>query len=1420
MDKFAGFVVKKRKLILFISILFLIPSIIGYLVTKINYNFLVYLPSDIETINGQNILTNDFDIGAFSVSIVNDIDEYELSKLEENIRKIDCVTEVMSVNDLTGTSIPTQILPKKFLDRVAKGDNKLLLIIFSTGTSDGETMKALDEINKLSDHIIIGGMSAMIRDMKNIVSGEMVLYVIVASLCCIFILMVSLDSFVVPFILIGNIGLAIIYNMGSNFFLGEISYITQALAAVLQLGVTTDFSIFLYHKYEESKSKYDTEEEAMKESIKSTMISVVGSSLTTIAGFLSLCSMKLTLGTDIGVVMAKGVLFGVLTVLVIFPSLLLTFDNIIFKTRHKPIIPKFSFVSPFVKKSYKIIFIIFIIWFVPAYLSEKNTEVYYKLDSSIPEGYDYTDSSKILKEEFGLVSQEMILVNKNIDENKISKMIDEINNLDGIDSVISSNVLNDNGINTNIIPSIVRNMLESNSYKLVLVNSDYDVATNELNNQISELNKIVKKYDKAAIVAGEGPLMNDLVEISAIDFVNVNYVSIAVIVVIMLFVLRSISLPFLLVLSIEFAIFVNIGFSYWQDISLPFITSIVIGTIQLGATIDYAILMTTNYLRERKKGKDKIKSIGISLDSSVSSIFISAMCFFGATIGVYVVSKIDMIGSICLLLARGAIISMLVVTFIVPSVLLIFDKIIIKTTFDFRKEKKMKKNIKKFAIYLLFITLLLLPNLVNATTKDESIYAKLNSDGSINNVTISEHIFGFNGKSISDKSNLGNIKSTNGIKFDNDNGNLIWKSEGKDIYYQGNYNKDLPVGVSVKYYLNGVERNVKDIIGRKGNIKIVLKYNNSLSKNVNINGKKEKINIPYMVLTTTVLENSNNKNIKVTNGRIIDNGVTSIIIGLTSPGLYESMKIDELKKLNKIEISFDTDSFELGTIYSIATSNLFDESTLDYFDDMDKLYSDINTLQKSMDKIVDASKQLSSGSDKMNDGITLLNSKMQELVEKYKYYRNQDKDVLKEELIKIIEKNINEISPELQEEIINETSKIIKDNKEQIEKDIISFFKQNTKLVIQEEINKIISSLDIDKLVDEVIKENLNKLVKDDENVEKIINELKKYLNNDLKEIVRNEINSYFDSIDVNNDSDFINNLSTKYGISYEQALSIANDVKDNTINKIKQNINISDIANNIANRVSNSDSVSEPIAAYVNLLNNKLQGYLADDNNFSNYSKQIKDKIISSLQSKFSNSDIFIDNDIKNYLDNLVNEIIDRTARDLGDKYTVEYANRVVRNVVEKQFSEENIDSKVREMLDKYDKDIDEKVNILDDTINTLSTSFEQLNDGSKQLSKGMNMLSNGLDKYNKEGIKKLNKIVNNDVRNIQSRLEAIIKLSNKYNIVDEIGNNTNGNSKIIFMIDSISKPTETSIEDDKKNSKSKNKKKSLWSKIKGLFE
>ena len=689
MNRFSKYVVKYKKIILIISLLLVIPAIIGYMSTKTNYDILLYLPSDIETLKGQNILKDDFNMGAFSISLVdNSVSEKELSGFEDEIRKIDCVTNVISINDLTGTTIPVEMLPKKLLDHVESKDSKLLLITFKTGTSDEETTDAVSKIEELSKNIKVGGMSAMSLDMRKLVESQTLSYVAVAVICCLIVLLLSLDSYLVPFILLGNIGLSILFNMGTNIIFGEISYITKAIAAVLQLGVTTDFSIFLYHKYEYAKKNKKTKEEAMEDAISETMISVVGSSLTTIAGFLALCSMKFGLGLDIGLVMAKGVVFGVITVLSVYPSLLLMFDKQIQKTKHKPIVPKFKFISPIVTKGYKYIFIIFLILLIPAYLSQKNTEVYYNLDSSIPDDYDYSIVSKKLKEDFGLISQSMVLVNSSIENNNLNNMIDEINELDGIDSVISSNVLNDYGISSDLLPSKVKNIFETDKYKLILINSNYDIATNELNNQILKLNTIIKKYDKNAIIAGEGPLMNDLVEITAIDFKNVNYVSIGIIFLIMFFVLRSVSLPILLVVSIEFAIFINMGVPYWQGNSMPFVSSIVIGTIQLGATIDYAILLTTKYLEERKNGIDKLDSMKESLLSSVSSIFVSAMCFFAATFAVFVVSKIDMIGSLCLLMARGAIISMLVVMFIVPSVLLMFDGLITKTTLGFKKGRE------------------------------------------------------------------------------------------------------------------------------------------------------------------------------------------------------------------------------------------------------------------------------------------------------------------------------------------------------------------------------------------------------------------------------------------------------------------------------------------------------------------------------------------------------------------------------------------------------------------------------------------------------------------------------------------------------------------------------------------------------------
>ena len=685
MKRFANFIVRHKIFFLVLSLLLIIPSIIGFVKTKTNYDILVYLPSDIETLKGQKILTDDFKMGAFSLSVVENINDKELVKLEEQIRDIPCVNEVVTINDITGTTIPKEMIPNDVINKVAKDDTKLMLITFSTGTSDDETIEAINTISDLNSNVKVGGMSSLVRDTRLLVESQTLLYVIIAVICCFIVLSLALDSYVLPFILLGNIGVSLLFNMGSNIMFGQISYITKAIAAVLQLGVTADFSIFLYHKYEAAKEKYKTKEEAMADAIKETTVSVIGSSLTTIAGFLALCSMKLTLGTDIGLVMAKGVIFGVITVLTLYPALLLIFDNVIQKTKHKPLIPKFKFVKPIVLKHYKIIFILLLILIVPAYLSQRKADVYYKLDTSIPDNYTYTMANKVLKEDYNMMSQEMILLDSKMGNLETNKMIDEIKELDGIDSVLASSLLSRSNISENIIPNNLKKIYETDKYKIVLVNSNYEIASDELNDQIAKINTIVKKYDNTAIVAGEGPLMNDLVGITSIDLKNVNFVSIGAIFLIMFFVLKSISLPILLVVGIEFAIFINMGVPYWMDTSIPFIASVVIGTIQLGATIDYAILMTTKYLEERQEGKDKKEAVGNAISASVSSIFVSAMCFFAATGGVYAVSKIDMIGSLCLLLARGAIISMLVVMFVIPSILLVFDKLIVKTTIGFKK---------------------------------------------------------------------------------------------------------------------------------------------------------------------------------------------------------------------------------------------------------------------------------------------------------------------------------------------------------------------------------------------------------------------------------------------------------------------------------------------------------------------------------------------------------------------------------------------------------------------------------------------------------------------------------------------------------------------------------------------------------------
>ena len=977
MNKFTNFICKHKTLILIIALLLLIPSLIGIKETKINYDILVYLPKDIETIKGQNILTDDFNMGAFSISIIDNMEAKDVIKLENKIKKVKGVNEVASLYDVIGTNIPIEILPDEVTDRLAKKDSSLLLITFKDGTSEETTLNAVREIRKLTkENVKVAGMSAMVLDTMDLSNKEILSYVIIAVILCLIVLMLSLDSYLVPFILLLNIGIAILFNMGTNVFLGNISYITKAISAVLQLGVTTDFSIFLYHKYENCKKKAKNKEEAMKEAIKDTITAVTGSSLTTIAGFLALCFMTLTLGKDIGIVMAKGVLLGVICVITLFPALLLIFDKQIEKTSHKVILPTFKKLKDFTIKHYKAIFIVFLLLTIPAIIGQRKTEVYYNLDRTLPSYLSSSVANKSLKEDYNIVSPEMILIDKNISNDDINDMIDEIKKIDGIDFAISNSSLSDLGLPIDMLDNNLSSMVESDKYKMVILNSKYDIATKKLNEQISKVNKIVKKYDSKAIVAGEGPLMKDLVEISDTDFKNVNYVSILVILVIMLFVLKSYSLPILLICVIEFAIFLNMSVPYYTHTSIPFIASIVIGTIQLGATIDYAILMTTKYLEERKT-KDKIKAIKASLDNSVSSIFVSGMCFFAATFGVGVYSKLEMIGSLCSLISRGAIISMITVIMVLPSVLIIFDKLICKTTKGFKKgdvNMKNKKALNK-VMQALLIGMLIIPQSVFALTKDETVYAKFKNNGKVKNVTVTEHLINDDKlTNINDLTNLNNIKNLNGNeKYTLDNNKLTWQSKSKkDIYYQGSSNNNLPITLDITYKLNGKIKKANEMKNKKGDVEITIKLINNDKHYVN--GKN--LYTPFVSALTTIVPTKYNSNVTVSNGKVISTGTNNVIAAIASPGLYESLGMEELKNLDTVTIKYTTEKFNLNSIYIASTPKILDSSDLDKLDNLDGIYSKVNSLSDAAYKIAAGSNDLkdgleksSIGTKKINDGI-------------------------------------------------------------------------------------------------------------------------------------------------------------------------------------------------------------------------------------------------------------------------------------------------------------------------------------------------------------------------------------------------------------------------------------------------------------------
>lgn len=679
-------IVKFRVPILILSIILLIPAVWGYVNTRINYDVLTYLPEDIETMQGQEIMTNDFGIGAFSMLMVDGMEDKEIVKLKEKVEKVDGVENVLWYDSLADISVPQSMLPSKLYDEYNTEDGTMMAVFFKDGTSSDETMKAITEIRKITgEQCFLSGMSAIVEDTKELAEKETPLYVLIAVALSALVLAITMESIFVPVLFLLSIGIAIVYNLGTNVFFGEISYITKALAAVLQLGVTMDYSIFLMHSYQEQQVRYNGDKErAMAHAISQTFSSVIGSSVTTVAGFIALCFMSFTLGKDIGIVMAKGVIFGVLVCVTVLPSMILCCDKLIEKTKHKPLLPDIGRISDKVTKRYVIYVVAFVILLFPAIYGNNHTGVYYNLDESLPKDLPSVIANTKLKEDYNMNTTHMILVDSSVAGSDVKKMSQEIEKVDGVKWVLGLDNLVGSGVPADMLPESVTGMLKNDKYQLLMVNSTYKVATDKVNKQIEQIDKIMDKYDKGAMLVGEGPLTKDLINITDTDFKRVSAVSIGIVFVIILLLFKSITIPVILVGVIEFAIFVNMGIPFYTGTKLPFVASIVIGTIQLGATVDYAILMTTRYQRERSRGAGKFDAITTAHKFSAQSIIVSALSFFAATIGVGLYSNIDMISSLCILMARGALVSMVVVVLILPSLFMVFDKIIVKTSKGFQ----------------------------------------------------------------------------------------------------------------------------------------------------------------------------------------------------------------------------------------------------------------------------------------------------------------------------------------------------------------------------------------------------------------------------------------------------------------------------------------------------------------------------------------------------------------------------------------------------------------------------------------------------------------------------------------------------------------------------------------------------------------
>ena len=689
MQKFGRGVVKLRVPILIVSVLLLIPSIFGFLSTRINYDILSYLPSDIETMKGQDIMLDEFGKGGFSLVMLDGMDDKDVEKVKEKIEKVDHVCDVLWYDTLADVSLPKEVLPDDIYDFFNTDNSTMMAVFFDEATSADGSLEAVKEIRSIAgEQCFVSGMSSVVEDIKDLTMQEAPMYVVIAVILTSIILALTMDSFLIPLFFMLSVGMAIIYNMGTNFIQGEISFITEALAAVLQLAVTIDYSIFLWHSYKEEKEKHPGDnKEAMAVAIGKTITSVVSSSITTVAGFLALCFMSYELGMDMGIVMAKGVVIGVICCITVLPSMILVFDKALEKTMHKDLVPSLEKPSKFIIKHHAAFIVLFIVVLIPAVYGQINTNVYYNLTDTLPKDLNSVIANTKLDEEYNMATTHMLLVDADMKPKEVNSMLDEMGKVDGVSFSMSLDTLIGPSIPREIVPDSVTKILKSDKWQLMLVGSEYKVASDEENAQIDELSKILKSYDKDGMLIGEASATKDLIDITDHDFKVVNIVSIAAIFIIILIALRSVSLPIILVAVIEFAITVNMGVPCFTNTTIPFIASVVIGTIQLGATVDYAILMTTRYKTERNAGKDKHEAVTIALTTSMKSIMVSALGFFASTFGVGVYSSVDMISQLCTLMSRGAIISMITVICILPSMLMLFDKVIINTTMGMKKKE-------------------------------------------------------------------------------------------------------------------------------------------------------------------------------------------------------------------------------------------------------------------------------------------------------------------------------------------------------------------------------------------------------------------------------------------------------------------------------------------------------------------------------------------------------------------------------------------------------------------------------------------------------------------------------------------------------------------------------------------------------------